>query len=176
MVAKKPVIFNENIGKVMSKKIKIAFLCSVPPTDKKVWSGTIYSMYQTFLDNGFEVEWIPVNKFLPWQNSLFSAIEKFYKKIFNRGFNSHHFIAKSIIASRILDKNIQKSDADVIFAPTTIAELAFLKSKKPVLYLNDATFHQLINYYGAMSGFGLASKKITEFIEKKALQRADALV
>lgn len=160
----------------MSKKTKIAFLCSGPPTDKKIWSGTIYQMHQAFLAQGFEVEWIPVNRFSSLESQFFLTIENIHKKIFNRGFNRNHFVAKAFSASRKLQKNLKKSDADVIFAPTTIADIAFLKTNKPILYLNDATFHQLLNYYGGMSGFGWLSKKTTVFIEKLALQKSDTLV
>ncbi|QOW10883.1 glycosyltransferase family 4 protein [Kaistella flava (ex Peng et al. 2021)] len=160
----------------MTKKIKIAFLCSGPLTDKKIWSGTIYQMYQAFLAQDFEVEWVPVNRFSPLESNFFLIIEKFHKKIFNRGFNRNHFLAKAFSASRKLQNNLKPSDADVIFAPTTIADIAFLKTSKPILYLNDATFHQLLNYYDGMSGFGWLSKKTTVLIEKLALQKSDNLV
>lgn len=160
----------------MSQKTKIAFLCSGPPTDKKIWSGTINQMYQAFLAQGFEMEWIPVNKFSALESKFFLSIENLHKKIFNRGFNRNHFLAKAFSASRKLRHHLKNSDADLIFAPTTIADIAFLKTTRPVLYLNDATFHQLLNYYGGMSGFGWLSKKTTVFLEKLALQKSDALV
>ena len=160
----------------MTKKIKIAFLCSGPPTDRKIWSGTIYKMYESFLAQGFEVEWIQVNRFTNLESKFFLAIENLHKKIFNRGFNRNHFIAKAFLASKKLQKTLKKSDVDLIFAPTTIADIAFLKTDKPIIYLNDATFDQLLNYYGGMSGFGWLSKKTTVFIEKLALQKSDFLI
>lgn len=160
----------------MTKKIKIAFLCSGPPTDRKIWSGTIYKMYESFLAQGFEVEWIQVDRFTTLESKFFLSIENFHRRIFNRGFNRNHFIAKAVSASKKLQKVLKTSDAEVIFAPTTIADLAFLKTNKPIIYLNDATFHQLLNYYGGMSGFGLLSKKTTVFLEKLALQKSNELV
>ena len=156
--------------------MKIAFLCSGPPTDRKIWSGTIYKMYESFLAQGFEVEWIQVDRFTTLESKFFLSIENFHRRIFNRGFNRNHFIAKAVSASKKLQKVLKTSDAEVIFAPTTIADLAFLKTNKPIIYLNDATFHQLLNYYGGMSGFGLLSKKTTVFIEKLALQKSNELV
>lgn len=160
----------------MSKKIKIAFLCSGAPTDQKIWSGTMNHMYEALLTQGFDVEWIPVDRFSALETRFFLSIENFHKKIFNRGFNRNHFIAKAISASGKLQKTLKRSDAEVIFAPTTIADIAFLQTKKPILYLNDATFHQLLNYYAGMSGFGLLSKKTTVLIEKLALRKSDALI
>lgn len=156
--------------------MKIAFLCSGPPTDRKIWSGTIYKMYESFLAQGFEVEWIQVDRFTTLESKFFLSIENFHRRIFNRGFNRNHFIAKAVSASKKLQKVLKTSDAEVIFAPTTIADLAFLKTNKPIIYLNDATFHQLLNYYGGMSGFGWLSKKTTVFLEKLALQKSNELV
>ena len=158
------------------KKIKIAFLCSGPPTDRKIWSGTIFKMYESFLAHNIEVEWIQVNRFTNLESKFFLSIENLHKKIFNRGFNRNHFIAKAFSASKKLQKVLKNSDIDLIFAPTTIADIAFLKTDKPIIYLNDATFHQLLNYYGGMSGFGWLSKKTTVFIEKLALQKSDFLI
>ena len=160
----------------MTKKTKIAFLCSGPPTDRKIWSGTIFKMYESFLTHNIDVEWIQVNRFTNWESKFFLLIENLHKKIFNRGFNRNHFIAKAFLASKKLQKTLKNSDAEVIFAPTTIADLAFLNTDKPIIYLNDATFHQLLNYYGGMSGFGWLSKKTTVFIEKLALQKSDFLI
>ena len=160
----------------MTKKTKIAFLCSGPPTDRKIWSGTIFKMYESFLTHNIDVEWIQVNRFTNWESKFFLSIENLHKKIFNRGFNRNHFIAKAFLASKKLQKTLKNSDADVIFAPTTIADIAFLKTDKPIIYLNDATFDQLLNYYGGMSGFGWLSKKTTVFIEKLALQKSDFLI
>ena len=160
----------------MTKKTKIAFLCSGPPTDRKIWSGTIFKMYESFLTHNIDVEWIQVNRFTNWESKFFLSIENLHKKIFNRGFNRNHFIAKAFLASKKLQKTLKKSDVDLIFAPTTIADIAFLKTDKPIIYLNDATFDQLLNYYGGMSGFGWLSKKTTVFIEKLALQQSDFLI
>lgn len=158
------------------QKMKIAFLSTSPLENKRHWSGTMFNMYQALLAQGFEIEWIPVGDYTPEQQKLFARIEKLHKAVFNRGFNKNHFWAKAWIASKKTQKRLRKSDADLIFAPTYIAELAFLKTAKPIIYLNDATFHQLLNYYGGMSGFGLLSKKTTVAIERKALKNADQLI
>ncbi len=158
------------------QKIKIAFLSTSPLENKRHWSGTIFNMYQALLAQGFEIEWIPVGDYTPGQQKLFVGTEKLHKAVFNRGFNKNHFFIKAWIASKKVQKRLRNSDADLIFAPTYIAELAFLKTTKPIIYLNDATFHQLLNYYGGMSGFGLLSKKTTVAIERKALKNADQLI
>lgn len=140
------------------KKINIAFLCTNPPTDKKVWSGSIFKICESLINQGFNITWIPI-KYTDNDIKLFDGIARLYYKIFNRGFNKHQFITKSIIGSKRIARQIKKHDVDVIFAPTCVTEIAFLSTDIPIVYFNDATFHQLLNYYGGMSGFGFLSKK-----------------
>lgn len=158
------------------RKIKIAYLCTGNPRDKKIWSGTIFKMHEAFENQGFDVEWIEVGNYSNFENAIFLKTENFYKKLFRRGFNKNHFLLKAYFASRKLTQKLKKSSADIIFAPTYIAEIAFVQTNKPIIYLNDATFHQLLNYYSGMSGFGYLSKKLTVLVEKHALKKADALV
>lgn len=159
----------------MKQKITIGFISTMPPTDKRVWSGSIFKIYECLLNQGFEVEWIPI-KYTQKDEKLFDKIASLYYKIFKRGFNKNQFITKSLIGAKRVAKEIKGKNIDILFAPTCANEIAFLKTDLPIIYFNDATFHQLLNYYGGMSGFGYLSKKITTFIEKKALKKADRLV
>lgn len=159
----------------MKQKITIGFISTMPPTDKRVWSGSIFKIYESLLNQGFEVEWIPI-KYTQKDEKLFDKIASLYYKIFKRGFNKNQFITKSLIGAKRVAKEIKGRNIDILFAPTCANEIAFLKTDLPIIYFNDATFHQLLNYYGGMSGFGYLSKKITTFIEKKVLKKADRLV
>lgn len=153
------------------KKINVGFISSVPPTDKKVWSGSIFKIYESFINQGFDVTWIPI-QYTEREQKLFDKIAYLYYKIFNRGFNKNQCFTRAFIGSRKIAKEIENKNIDIIFAPTCAAEIAYLETKLPIIYFNDATFHQLLNYYGGMSGFGYVSKKITTYIEKKALNKA----
>lgn len=159
----------------MKQKITIGFISTMPPTDKRVWSGSIFKIYESLLNQGFEAEWIPI-KYTQKDEKLFDKIASLYYKIFKRGFNKNQFITKSLIGAKRVAEEIKGKNIDILFAPTCANEIAFLKTDLPIIYFNDATFHQLLNYYGGMSGFGYLSKKITTFIEKKALKKADRLV
>lgn len=160
---------------MIMKKIRIGFISSNPPTDKRVWSGSIHNVYTSLLNEGFEVVWIPIS-YSEKNQKLFSFIGKLYYKIFHRGFNKNHFLIKSLIGGRRVNRIIKKNKLDVLFAPTCANEIAFLKTKLPIVYFNDATFHLLLNYYGGMSGFGFLSKKETLIIEKKALEKSAQIV
>jgi ADP-heptose:LPS heptosyltransferase len=157
-------------------KKRIAFLSSMPLEDKRNWSGTMFNLYQSLEKQGFNITWIPLPQYSDGENKLFTFIKEVYQKTFNRTFNQHHFFLKSWFASKRLQRKLKKENFDVLFVPTYATEIGFLNIKQPIVYLNDATFHQLINYYPAFSGLGYLSKKITAALEKKGLQKANAII
>ena len=138
----------------VGRKIKIAYLCTGNPTDKTIWSGTMYKMYEALISQDFEIIWVPTPKYSPREEKIFSLVQKFYQLIFRRNFNRHHSILKAYIASTKLRKKIAHLDYDLLFAPTYATEIAFLNIEKPIIYLNDGTFNKLINYNPAFMGLG----------------------
>jgi glycosyltransferase involved in cell wall biosynthesis len=144
----------------------------MPLEDKKNWSGTMFKMYEQLLIQGHEVIWVPKVRFTEKEENRFKLIEKWFNKIFNRGYNRHLFIYKAKIAATRLEKNLKDFKIDVLFNPTHVNDFAYLKTVIPVIYLNDANIAQLLNYYHYYSGFGILSKIETKYLEKKALENA----
>lgn len=157
------------------KKKKILLLCKGAPCDKANWSGTVYKIYDQLLLKGYEVEHIPAIKFTKREEVFLEKIAKTHEKIFNRTFNRHQFLLKAWKASKKFQTLIKDKEYDVIFSISQINELAFLKSKKPVIFLNDALLEQMIGYYPYYKGLGWYSKKIFKYLEKKALENCSAI-
>ncbi len=156
--------------------MKIGFYSVVPLDDKKNWSGTMFKMYEQLLIQGYEVVWIPKVHFTEKEEKKFKLIERWFNKIFNRGYNRHLFIYKAKIAARRLEKNLKEFKVDVIFNPTHVNDFAYLKTDLPIVYLNDANVAQLLNYYHYYSGFGILSKIETKYLEKKTLKNSSYTV
>ncbi len=156
--------------------MKIGFYSVVPLDDKKNWSGTMFKMYEQLLIQGYEVVWIPKVYFTEKEEKRFKLIEKWFNKIFNRGYNRHLFIYKAKIAAKRLKKNLKEFKVDVIFNPTNVNDFAYLKTDLPIVYLNDANVAQLLNYYHYYSGFGILSKIETKYLEKKTLKNSSYTV
>jgi len=156
--------------------MKIGFYSVVPLDDKKNWSGTMFKMYEQLLIQGYEVVWIPKVHFTEKEEKRFKLIERWFNKIFNRGYNRHLFIYKAKIAARRLEKNLKEFKVDVIFNPTHVNDFAYLKTDLPIVYLNDANVAQLLNYYHYYSGFGILSKIETKYLEKKTLKNSSYIV
>ncbi len=157
-------------------KKKIAFYSSKPLDDKKNWSGTMYKMYEQLLALDYEVIWIPQVKLNDKEINNLDTIAHIFSRIFNRGYNKLINIYKAKTLSKKLQKELSTLDFNLLFVPTYIPEISFLKINKPILYLNDANAAQLFNYYPYYSGFGKLSKIETEFVEKKMLKNVDLAI
>ena len=110
------------------KKITIGFYSSRPLEDKRNWSGTMYKMYEQILKHGYEVVWVPTVQLSESQQKIYSFIEKSMQKIFNRGYNQHINLYKALLLSKKLKRTIKQQNIDILFAPTAVCELAFLKT------------------------------------------------
>lgn len=154
----------------------IGFISSKPLEDKRNWSGTMYNMYIALKNLGYNIVWLKPADYTKQELCFFNTLQNIYQKIFRRGFNTHQFATKAWLASRKMKKQISTKNIDVLFAPTAIPEITFLKIKQPIIYLNDANVAQLLNYYSYYTGFGWLSKKATYFVERHALRNADAIV
>lgn len=154
--------------------MKIGFYSSMPLEDKRNWSGTMNKMYGQIVGLQHEIVWIPKFTLSEKEENFYKKIENCFHKIFKRGYNQHVNIYKSRIISKKIEKYLQNNSFDIIFAPTAVNDFALLKTKIPIIYLNDANVGQLLNYYPYYSGFGWLSKKETKFLEKKLLKKTFA--
>lgn len=155
---------------------KIAFLSDGDPRDKSLWSGTMYMMYFSFIQLGYEVEWIPATKYTEKEINFLERIASFHEKILNRTFNRYQNFTKAFIASGRIKKRLDKTEFDLLFVSNAINDIAFLNIKQPIIYVNDILYDQHINYYPAYKGLGWYSKKILRYLEKKALQKCSAVL
>lgn len=156
-------------------ELKIAFLTSTDPEDKRAWSGTHNRMYLS-LKNEFEVvEKIgPINNF--FLKSL-SLINKISRKVFKKGYNHNNSILRSIILSFFVNKRLHSRKYDIIFAPASSTEVAFINNKKlPIVYLSDSSFGQLCDYYDVFSGLMKISIKESNYIEQKAINKSHKFI
>lgn len=158
----------------MKKNIKIAFITSQNPEDKNSWSGTLYNMYYA-LKKEFEV----VDNFGParilalkWLPIINRITIFFFKKKYN---HNHSFI-KSYILSKHFERKLNKKKYDLIFAPVASSEIAYLKTKIPILYLSDSTFGQLKDYYDVFTNLFEFSVKESNITENRALKNAELVV
>jgi glycosyltransferase involved in cell wall biosynthesis len=154
---------------MLSKKIRIGFLCDINPLDRRGWSGTYYKLYETIKKTGADVVWIPLNR------PLFANVILLFQKLFFRYFVKKRFLVMSSdISSYFYSKCALKADekCNLFFSISSIS-LRY-KLDKPVVYLTDATFKAMENYYY----FNLSNYTIKwgNLIQQKALNNADSVI
>ncbi len=155
------------------KKLKIAFLTSNDSRDKKSYSGTHYYMGQALMRNGFDVTFIGPLK--PWEEFIGRIINRLSLLFLRKKFRYLHTPYLSKRYARMAERKINGNDFDFIYAPAASKEIAFLKTKTPIIYTSDCTWKLLNNYYSKFSNILAISMKHGHAIEKLAIQNASLL-
>lgn len=153
--------------------MKIGFISTFSPTDRKASSGTNYQMAQALARIG-ELVWIPVTppRYYRYLEMAAKALAKLCKKkvCFNYTYVGARILANSVKTDKI-------SECDVLVAFWSGSILAFLDTKgKPVIYLSDATFPAMIDYYPPFSHLFKKNIRSGTDIEKCSLDKASVIV
>lgn len=154
----------------MKKQIIIGFISYADPKDKTAWSGTIYHLYKSIEKAGYDVIWI---------KARFSKWIRHYQKLLDylsKHSNKRYSIAHTLFATyltRLDKKSIQK--VDVLFSPGCTA-IYRLKTDKPIIYLADATFKSIYNYYDEFSNLFSFNSREGNMIEKKVLSKSTHII
>ena len=159
---------------MLKTSLKIGYLSAINPTNKKVWSGTHYSIYKS-LDTFSEVTILgPYEpKFKLW---IARFVNQFYLKVLNKrySYRQSKFISKSY--ANYFNKKIKEQKFDFLVAPAASCELAFLETNVPVIYISDGTFASCLNYYKSLTNLTKQSVQEGNFIEQQALQKSKFII
>ena len=158
----------------MKSNLKIAFLTSTNPNDKRSWSGTHFSMLQSLKSHFNTIDTIgPVDNFLLKSLGGINKITRFFLK---KGYNHNNSIIRSYLLSMTINRKINKKKYDIIFAPAASTEVAFIKTKVPIVYLSDSSFGQLNGYYDIFSNLFKVSMRESNYIEQRGINKASYFV
>jgi glycosyltransferase involved in cell wall biosynthesis len=83
-----------------------------------------------------------------------------------------HSVAFANETARIAEQRLAKAHFDLIFAPAGSAQVAYLKTDIPIIYLSDTTFAAIVNYYPEFSGVSRSVIQQANTIEQLAIDRA----
>ncbi|WP_413533396.1 glycosyltransferase family 4 protein [Empedobacter brevis] len=157
----------------MKSKIRVAFVSNSNPLDKTSWSGTQFQIFKS-LQNQFEyVKAITCdNKWL----KIFGIINKITIPLFNKKYNYQHSLFRSYFQSKAIQKSLNKENFDVIFCSAGSTEIAYLNTNIPIVYLSDSSFGQLADYYDVFKNLFNFSKKESNLVELKALNKASHII
>jgi glycosyltransferase involved in cell wall biosynthesis len=155
--------------------MKIAFLTSLDPQNKRSWSGTLYYMARALQKHCGELSYIgPL--YAPKEMLIGKIVHRCSLLLFKKGFMYYHGALVAKRYAKIAARWLAGQRFDVIVAPTGAPEIAFLKTDIPIILVEDATFGLLYNYYPVFSNLLNASFRELDTIEKRATRKAKALI
>jgi glycosyltransferase involved in cell wall biosynthesis len=154
--------------------MKIGFVTASDARSRQEWSGTHYYMAQALQRNCGEVSYLGPIK----------TIVKTCAGGVGRGLEvlsgKRYWHARSIIVAmryaRILEHRISKQPLDLLVAPLAMAEISFLKTELPIVYVCDSTFASVVNYYPSFSDLLGLSIREGNILEGRALRRANLVL
>ncbi len=157
-----------------NKCMKIAFLTSFDPRDRRSWSGTFYHMAQALQKHCGDVSYIgPIH-----------TVEEFGGKILNKSLQflikkRYPYYISFLLAqkyAKVAAQRLARRSFDLIIAPAGVTTTAFLKTDIPIVLVEDATLALLHNYHAQYSN--LLDRSIFEahVITQSAMNKASLLV
>lgn len=155
--------------------MKIAFLSTYDPRDKRSWSGTIYSMVQALQKHCGDVTYIaPVET---WKEQVIArTIHRGGRLLLRKRFAYKNCIIVAREYAREARQRLSGHPFDLIVAPAGETLVAFLETDIPILLVEDATYGQLLDYHQEYSGLMKRSVYELQMIEKLALDKAKFVV
>lgn len=153
--------------------MRILFLSSDDPKDKKSWSGTLNSFFNV-LEKNNEVIWS--GKCEPIILKYLLYIPKVLLKVFGKRFIITHTKLYSFFTSRKVELLLKKEEFDLIFAPGASVQIAYLRTNIPIIYLSDATFCAMTNYYHSHENLICRNIQSGNDIERRALSKAKHII
>ena len=164
----------------MKLQHRVALITIRDPMDISSWSGTQYHIYQQ-LQKRFEtvdplgpVELNGIETFLVKVVRRLSRI--FSKHVFSSKYNDIHSLLTGYFRARHFSAKIKKRDYSLVFASACSPVVAFLTTDVPIIYLSDATFNLLLNYYDQFSGLSKLSVFEGEYSERNAIAKATGVI
>jgi glycosyltransferase involved in cell wall biosynthesis len=72
----------------------------------------------------------------------------------------------------LFGRKLARQQFDLLVAPASFTEIAYLRTQVPIVYIEDSTLTQLIDFYPGLTGLLPISKSELNHLEKRALAQA----
>ena len=156
---------------MLDKKIKVGFIGWYSPEDKRALSGTPHKMSELLKSIGCDVTWIKVEKSTKYL--LYQKMMTAIGKIIHKRLDCTHSVIGAMLQSKTIDMGAVRQ-CDVLFAPFCSEALYSLKTDKPIIYLSDATFNIMVDYY--FKGLSANAIKQGNKVEQRAMDRSKVII
>lgn len=155
-----------------TKRLRIGFITSTNPLDRRSWSGVHYSIFKALERNlGDVVALGPVS--MRWPFALGDRFNSWLvRPLTGKRYQYGWSIAVARWYGRVFGRKIAQQQFDLLVAPASFTEIAYLRTNVPIVYIEDSTLTQLIDFYPGLTGLLNISKSELNHLEKQALTRA----
>jgi hypothetical protein len=153
-------------------RLRIGFVTSTNPLDRRSWSGVHYSIFKALERNLGEVVALgPVSMRLPF--ALGDRLNRWLvRPLTGKRYQYASSLAVSWWYGRVFARKLAGQRFDLLVAPAGFAEIAHLRTTVPIVYIEDSTLNQLIDFYPGLSGLTELSKRELNALEAGALRTA----
>lgn len=154
------------------KPLRIGFVTSTDPLDRRSWSGVHYSIFKALERNLGEVVALgPVP--MRWPFAFGDRLNNWLvRPLTGKRYQYGWSIAVARWYGRVFGRKIARQHFDLLVAPASFTEIAYLRTSVPIVYIEDSTLTQLIDFYPGLTGLLDISKSELNHLEKQALDRA----
>jgi glycosyltransferase involved in cell wall biosynthesis len=104
------------------------------------------------------------------------VIKRAFRALGGPTFLDTHSMFLSRRLGRMVRTRLRERPCDVIFAPACSTALAHLDTTIPIVYLSDATFHIMVDYYHEFTSLFPPIARSGDEIERRAIRRARRLI
>lgn len=168
------------------KRWKIAFVTPMDPRDQRAWSGILYHTSQALQTYCGDIDCISTSdapdllkrsltKKLRLLVKKYSAYNPFFS-IGRKYFVCNYRIATAKKFAKKVPAWLAAHDFDVVVAPASTTEIAFIETELPVVLIEDATFASLHNYYPQYSALPKNAVRQMNALAEKAIRQARLLI
>lgn len=156
-------------------KIKIGYFCLQNPENKRVWSGTHYSLLKAIENADFEVINLSPIVFPRLYHRLLT-LYNFLHRFFTKKFIQEEYTFLSAFFSKYyFKKKIKNLEIDILFAPASSAQIALIKNI-PIIFFNDTSLDQLKTYYPNYKYYSSFSLKEASILQYLAFVKSDKIM
>jgi Glycosyl transferases group 1/Glycosyltransferase Family 4 len=156
----------------MTKRLRIGFVSNTNPLDRRAWSGVHYSIFKALERSlGDVVALGPVPMRLPF--ALGDRLNSWLvRPLTGKRYQYGWSVAVARWYGWVFGRKLARQQFDLLVAPASFTEIAYLRTNVPIVYIEDSTLHQLIDFYPGLTGLLEVSKAELNHLEKQALSRA----
>jgi len=156
------------------RPLRIGFLTAKDPTDQRSWSGIMYFLSTSLAKHCGDV--VPLGPVTSLRQKRLRDWRGKARAVFGKRYDVSHSLYLSADFAKTFAAKLARTSVDVIFAPSASTEIAFLKTRVPIVYLSDSTFAAISGYYEDFSDLFALSRFEANFIERRAIRKASRII